>query len=241
MESPPERTMPMIGIPLIIAQTSVAPVWSASGLPVPVKGVLETVPTLIVPELRVGIDVVFLVKVVSPLEIEDVGSGNDKGDPTTQLGRKVSNDNDAGTADEEMFTSEEVCGLGLLKLVVMRAPGEAEEVEETSEGPEVVRRSTALLFCGVVMAGGRKELGVLIGLSDTVPDDVRPTPEVSSMGDAEVVAKDAVESLNRIVELLVPGGTGEVNVELVFSDSMEAALVVDASMVLNVVPEIDDV
>lgn len=201
----------------------------------PAKDVWETVPTLIVSELRVSIDVVFLVEVTSPLEIEDVGSGNDKGEPTTQLGRKVPNDTDAGTAEEEMFISEEVCGLGLLKLVVMGAPGEAVEVEEKNEGPEVFRGSSALLFCSVVMAGGRKELDGLIVLSDTVSDDEGSTPEVSSVDGAEVVVK-MVGLLDRIVELLVPEGTGEVNVELVVNDSMEAALVADASVALNVVP-----
>lgn len=195
-------------------------------------------PTLIVSELRVGINVVFFVIVISSVEIEDVGSGNDNGEPTTQLGRKAPSDTDAGTAEEETFISEETCGLGLLKLVVMGAPGEAVEIEEKSGGPEVLRGSSALLFCSVVTAGGRKELvDVPIGLSDTVSDDVRPTPEVSSVDDTETVVK-MVGLLDRIVELLVLKSTGEVNVELVVSDSMGAALVADASVTLNVVPGI---
>ncbi|KAI7268132.1 hypothetical protein KC345_g7722 [Hortaea werneckii] len=234
MKTPPQRTMLTIGIPLIVGQASVAP-------PVPAKDVWETVPTLIVSEVRVGIDVVFLVIVISPLEIENVGSGNDKGEPTTQVGRKVPNDTDAVAADEEMFSSEDVCELGLLKLVVMEAPAEAGIFEETIEGAEVVRGPMALLFCSVVMAGGRKELDVLVGLSDIVSDEVRPTPEVSSVGDAEVVAKDAVGLVGRIVELLVLEGTGEVNVERVVSDSAGAALAVNAGVMGNVVPDIVDV
>lgn len=209
----------------------------------PAKDVCETVPTLIVSELRVGIDVVFLVIVISPLEIENVGSGKDKGEPTTQVGRKVPNDTDVVTADDEMFSSEDDCGLGLLTLVVMEAPAEAgigEEISESREVVKLVKGSTALLFCSVVKAGGRKGLDVLVGLSDIVSDDVRLTPEVVSVDDVEVVVK-MIALLDRIVELLVPKGTGEVNVELVVSDSTGAALVVEASVALNMVPDIVDV
>ncbi|KAI7413583.1 hypothetical protein KC336_g11336 [Hortaea werneckii] len=245
IETPPKRTMPTVGVPLIVSRCHqphpTAPVAESGRLqPVPAKDVWETVSTLIASELRVGIDVVFLVKVISPLEIEDVGSGNDRGEPTTQLGRKVPNDTDAVAADEEMFSSEDVCGLRLLKMVVMEAPAEAGIVEEISESREVVKGSTALLFGSVVKAGGRRELDVL-SLLDTVSDDVRPPPEVSSMDDAEVVTKDAVGLVDRIVELLVPKGTGEVNVKLVARDSAGAALVVEASVALNVVPDIVDV
>lgn len=70
----------------------------------PAKDVWETVLTPIVPEIRVGIDVVLAVFVVSALEVELVGSGKDKGGPTTQLGREVSN----GTANDEVFRVEGV-------------------------------------------------------------------------------------------------------------------------------------
>lgn len=101
--------------------------------------------TPIVFELRVSINVVFAVFVVGPLEIEFVGSGKDKGEPTTQLRRRVPSDADAGTADEK-FRGEEVCGLGLLKFVAIDNLTEAGKAEEASNDAEVVKGGSAALM-----------------------------------------------------------------------------------------------
>ena len=192
-------------------------------------------PAPIVSEPRVGIDVVFAVLVVSPreIELELVGSGNDKGEPTTQLGRRVPNDTDADTADEEMFTGEEVCGLKLLKFVVVGAPAELGKVEAMTEKPEVVKGSAALLFRSVVTNDGRRELDMLIGLLDTVSDDTIPLLEVEPVNDVRLVDNGVVVSLVPLAESLVPGGCGEGNVELVVIDAVGVALAGKSELALN--------
>lgn len=84
------------------------------------------------------------------------------------------------------------------------------------------------------MSGGRRVPDVFIELLETISVDNVPSLDVEAVNDVILVDKNVLASLVALAESLVPGDSGEVNMELVVNDAVGEALAGKSELALDV-------